>query len=164
MIKIENLGKKYSLHKKSETISESINQIFRHKNNSKNEFWALKDINLTIPEGEVLGIIGNNGAGKSTLLKILSQITYPTEGKVILNGRVSSLLEVGTGFHPELTGRENIFLNGAILGMSRSTIKAKLDEIIEFSGVQQFIDIPVKRYSFRYVRETCILSSSPFGI
>ena len=111
------------------------------------EFWALKDVSFDIKQGEVLGIIGRNGAGKSTLLKILSRITEPTEGRVTLHGRVASLLEVGTGFHQELTGRENIYLNGAILGMTQREIKRKFDEIIAFADVEQFLDTPVKRYS-----------------
>ncbi len=115
--------------------------------------WALKDINLEIKKGEILGIIGKNGAGKSTLLKILSRVTGPTTGAIKVNGRIASLLEVGTGFHPELTGRENIFLNGAILGMTKAEIKSKLDEIIDFAGVAKYVDTPVKRYSSgMYVR------------
>ena len=109
--------------------------------------WALKDINFSIEQGEVLGIIGKNGAGKSTLLKILSRVTTPTTGSIGIKGRMASLLEVGTGFHPELTGRENVFLNGAIMGMSKSEIKRKFDEIVDFSGVERYIDTPVKRYS-----------------
>lgn len=116
-------------------------------------FWALQDISFDIQQGDVVGIIGKNGAGKSTLLKVLSQITAPTKGRVEIEGRVASLLEVGTGFHPELTGRENIFLNGTILGMSRKEVKSKLDQIIEFAGVEKFIDTPVKHYSSgMYVR------------
>ncbi|RWX49128.1 ABC transporter, partial [Candidatus Electrothrix marina] len=116
-------------------------------------FWALRDINLEVKEGEILGIIGKNGAGKSTLLKILSRVTAPTKGNIKIKGRIASLLEVGTGFHPELTGRQNIFINGAVLGMSKGEVKNKLDEIIEFSGIEDFIDTPVKRYSSgMYVR------------
>ncbi|SVC66800.1 uncharacterized protein METZ01_LOCUS319654, partial [marine metagenome] len=123
------------------------------ESNNDNEIWALKDINLTVNKGEVLGIIGRNGAGKSTLLKILSRITSPTEGKIKINGKLASLLEVGTGFHPELTGRENIFLNGSILGMTKVDIQKKFDEIVNFSGIEKFIDTPVKRYSSgMYVR------------
>ena len=125
----------------------------RRKSSTREEFWALRDIDLEIKRGEVVGIIGRNGAGKSTLLKILSRITDPTQGRISIRGRVASLLEVGTGFHPELTGRENIFLNGAILGMTRAEIKRKFDEIVSFSGVEKFIDTPVKRFSSgMYVR------------
>jgi len=116
-------------------------------------FWALREVNLEVKQGEILGIIGKNGAGKSTLLKILSRVTAPSRGNIKIKGRIASLLEVGTGFHPELTGRENIFMNGAILGMSKREINAKLDEIIDFSGVEVFVDTPVKRYSSgMYVR------------
>jgi lipopolysaccharide transport system ATP-binding protein len=123
------------------------------QSNRVEEFWALKDINFDIKQGEVIGVIGRNGAGKSTLLKVLSRITEPTTGRVVLRGRVASLLEVGTGFHPELTGRENIFLNGAVLGMTRKEIRRKFDEIVAFAEVEKFLDTPVKRYSSgMYVR------------
>lgn len=124
-----------------------------HARKMGDTFWALENVNFEVKEGEVLGVIGRNGAGKSTLLKILSQVTMPTSGLIKIKGRIASLLEVGTGFHPELTGRENIFLNGAILGMTKAEIRKKFDEIVDFSGVEDFIDTPVKRYSSgMYVR------------
>jgi lipopolysaccharide transport system ATP-binding protein len=129
----------------AEALIETVRHPFRHRRRAS--FWALSDVSLDVAPGEVVGIIGRNGAGKSTLLKILSRITEPTAGEVRLRGRVGSLLEVGTGFHPELTGRENIYLNGAILGMKRSEIAGHFDSIVEFSGVAPFLDMPVKRYS-----------------
>jgi lipopolysaccharide transport system ATP-binding protein len=157
---IRNLGKQYQLGarpRKNRTLREALVEAakapwhrFRHlsgRAEPEGRFWALQDVSLDVREGEVVGIIGHNGAGKSTLLKILSQITEPTTGCVEIRGRVGSLLEVGTGFHPELSGRENIFLNGAILGMTRAEVKRKFDAIVEFSGVGEFLNTPVKRYS-----------------
>ncbi len=156
-VEVKNLSKLYVIGEKEKYLAlrDVIIKILKAPVNilkgkgfkKKSTFWALKDVNFNIKEGEVVGIIGRNGAGKSTLLKVLSRITEPTEGSVRMNGRVSSLLEVGTGFHPELTGRENIYLNGAILGMSRKEIDKKFKEIVEFSGVEKFLDMPVKRYS-----------------
>ena len=171
VIKVENLGKSYVLGSQKnskedslrDVITEKVKGAFRNTKsliskktpnlNSKPDFWAFKDVNFEVKQGERIGIIGRNGAGKSTLLKLLSRITEPTRGRISINGRVASLLEVGTGFHPELSGRENIYLNGAILGMHRAEIKRKFDEIVDFSEVEKFLDTPVKRYSSgMYVR------------
>jgi lipopolysaccharide transport system ATP-binding protein len=158
IIEVKHLSKEYQIgiDRTYKTLSESLMNGIRHPVHTfrniltmgpKDTFWALKDVNFEVARGEVVGIIGKNGAGKSTLLKILSRITYPTEGEVRLRGRVGSLLEVGTGFHPELTGRENIYFNGAILGMKKKEIDNKFDEIVKFSGVEKYLDTPIKRYS-----------------
>lgn len=160
IISVEGLGKKYVIRHEGQTHYKSLREeifqlpkkLFRRQDN-KEEFWAIKDVSFDIMPGDRVGIIGRNGAGKSTLLKLLSRITEPTTGRMTLRGRVASLLEVGTGFHPELSGRENIFLNGAVLGMSRAEVRNKFDEIVDFAGVEKFLDTPVKRYSSgMYVR------------
>ncbi len=161
-ITVENLGKKYVLRHQPgggrhryvalrDVLAYKFKALFKPRaqgqNDAREEFWALKNVGFEIQQGEAVGIIGRNGAGKSTLLKLLSRITEPSEGQIELEGRVASLLEVGTGFHPELTGRENIFLNGAVLGMTRAEIRKKFDEIIAFAEVEKFLDTPVKHYS-----------------
>jgi lipopolysaccharide transport system ATP-binding protein len=170
VIRVENLSKKYIIrHQQAQqytalrdVIADGVKSIGRRLSGAKQdpamgstqeEFWALKDVSFEVKQGDRIGIIGRNGAGKSTLLKILSRITEPTTGEITLNGRVASLLEVGTGFHPELTGRENIFLNGSVLGMGKAEINRKFDEIVAFAEVEKFLDTPVKRYSSgMYVR------------
>ena len=167
IISVENLSKLYLIGRQAEkgdglrhVLERAVRSPFGWMGSGKDgkqaktkEFWALRDLHFQVKQGEVVGIIGRNGAGKSTLLKILSRITEPTQGRIRLRGRVASLLEVGTGFHPELTGRENIYLNGAILGMGRVEIKRKFDEIVAFAGLETFLDTPVKRYSSgMYVR------------
>ncbi len=160
VITVENLGKRFQIgtfEKGADTLRESLMDIakapFRRLRSlrgspaSKGEFWAIRNLSFEVQRGDVLGIIGRNGAGKSTLLKLLSRISDPTEGRAVIRGRVASLLEVGTGFHNELSGRENIYLNGAILGMRKAEIDRKFDEIVEFSGVSKFLDTPIKRYS-----------------
>ncbi|MBD2357548.1 ABC transporter ATP-binding protein [Tolypothrix sp. FACHB-123] len=168
VIRVENLSKKYIIGHQQQERYTALRDVIANKAkvlispfynktskmlNSQEEFWALKDVSFEIKQGDRVGIIGRNGAGKSTLLKVLSRITEPTEGSIKIKGRVASLLEVGTGFHPELTGRENIYLNGAILGMSKVEIKRKFDEIVDFAEIAKFLDTPVKRYSSgMYVR------------
>lgn len=153
IIEVQHLSKKYSLGRKREmyrtfrdTFMDAISHPFQ-KRARKEDFWALRDISFTAQPGEVVGIIGKNGAGKSTLLKILSRITDPSEGQVIMRGRVASLLEVGTGFHPELSGRENIYLSGSVLGMGKEEIGRKFDEIVDFAEIEKFLELPIKRYS-----------------
>ena len=167
IITVENIGKAYYLGRsvdKNATLRDAfasvakgaisnMRQRFASAGQSPDAFWAVRNVNFDVNRGEVLGLVGRNGAGKSTLLKVLSRITEPTEGRAVLRGRVASLLEVGTGFHPELTGRENIYLNGAILGMKRTEIRQKFDAIVDFAEVEKFLDTPVKRYSSgMYVR------------
>ena len=165
IIKVENLSKKYRIsHQEGKaaygTLTEEIGNIFKNSakwikghRNVREDIWALKDVSFSVEPGEILGVIGPNGAGKSTLLKILTRITPPSEGRAVISGRVSSLLEVGVGFHPELTGRDNIYLNGAILGMTRKEINKRFDEIVGFADIEKFLDTPVKRYSSgMYVR------------
>ena len=169
IIEVRNIGKKYEIaHGRGGyiTLRDVLTSVLRRPFSflrskakqaigleKREEFWALKDVSFTVERGEIIGVIGKNGAGKSTLLKVLTGITPPTEGEAILRGKVSSLLEVGTGFHPELTGRENIFLNGAILGMSRKEMGLKFNEIVAFAGIERFLDTPVKHYSSgMYVR------------
>jgi lipopolysaccharide transport system ATP-binding protein len=154
-IRVDGLSKRYAVGRMLHgSLREQFAELLRFGARARGEdFWALRDLAFEVPRGAALGIVGRNGAGKSTLLKLLSRITHPTQGRIEIHGRVASVLEVGTGFHPELTGRENIFLNGAILGMTRHEIRSRLDEIVAFSGIEQFIDTPVKRYSSgMYVR------------
>lgn len=155
MIALEHVSKSYQLGVHQRSLREALTQLWRPrpKPSDKDIFWALEDINFTVPQGEVLGIIGHNGAGKSTLLKLLSDVTYPTRGRIHKQGRLAALIELGAGFHPDLTGRENVFLNGAILGLKRREIQAQFDAIVAFAEIEKFIDTPVKRYSSgMYVR------------
>ncbi len=150
-IVVDHLSKRFRLfHERNQTLKSAI---MRGRKTVADEFWALKDVSFEVPHGETFGVIGRNGSGKSTLLKTLARIYYPDKGSVTMTGKAASLLEVGSGFHPELSGRENIFLNGSILGLSRKQVTARFDDIVEFSGVEQFIDQPVKNYSSgMYVR------------
>jgi lipopolysaccharide transport system ATP-binding protein len=154
VLDLKGVGKRYKLGQISSTrLAEEARQWIKGKREEENDVWALKEITFKVEPGEVVGIIGKNGAGKSTLLKLLSRVTAPSRGEIKIRGRIASLLEVGTGFHPELTGRENIYLNGAILGMTRREMDRKLDEIVAFSGVERYLGTPVKRYSSgMYVR------------
>jgi lipopolysaccharide transport system ATP-binding protein len=149
ILEIHHIGKQYKIRHLTGYLSlrERLAGAFRSKKEAIEDFWALKDVSFEVMPGESIGIIGRNGAGKSTLLKILSRITHPTKGKIISRGRIASLLEVGTGFHPELTGRENVFLNGSLLGMKKAEIRYKFDEIVDFSGTEKFLDTPLKHYS-----------------
>jgi ABC-2 type transport system ATP-binding protein/lipopolysaccharide transport system ATP-binding protein len=150
-IRLQGVSKRYQLGVKATTAREALNQrmhrVVRRGAVDRSELWSLRDVSFSVAEGEALGIVGPNGAGKSTILKILTGITVPTSGAVVTRGRVAALLEVGTGFHPELTGRENVYLNGAILGMSRRDIRLRFDAIVDFAGIERFLDTPVKRYS-----------------
>ncbi len=154
-LRFEQVSKRYVVRheRTADETSHPLLQKLRALRSRSEDFWAVRDVSFAVERGEVLGIIGHNGAGKSTILKLLSSITAPTQGQITINGRLSALIEVGSGFHPELSGRENIFLNGAILGMRRDEIAAKLDSIVDFAGVRQFLDTPVKRFSSgMYVR------------
>src|SRR6218665_2994530 len=150
ILEIQHISKKFRIqHEKQSYLSlrDSLVSVFKKNSSTSEEFYALRDVNFNVQPGESIGIIGKNGAGKSTLLKILSKITPPTSGKIISRGRIASLLEVGTGFHPELSGRENVFMNGSILGMRRNEIQKNFDAIVDFAGVEKFIDTPLKHYS-----------------
>ena len=151
-IVFENVSKKYSLNYGTRSLRSAIPDLFR-TNKTNNDFWALKDVSFEVEQGEALGIIGPNGAGKSTILKLLSGITRPTSGRIDVNGKLSALIEIGAGFHPDLTGRENVYLNGSIMGLKRREIDEKFDSIVEFAELEKFIDVPIKRYSSgMYVR------------
>src|SRR3989344_4005133 len=157
IIEVRSISKSYSISGSNDyyfalrdvfaSLGRSLLSYFKGRSHKDGLFWALKDVSFSVAPGEIVGVIGRNGAGKSTLLKVLNRITEPTEGEAIIRGRISSLLEVGTGFHPELTGRENVYFSGAILGMKRKEIAAKFDDIVAFAEVEQFLDTPVKRYS-----------------